>query len=242
MYKAGIAGATGYTGYELIQLIHRHPHMQVGWITSQSSAGKRFSDIHAVPWDYALIDLDDALRRAEEVDVVFLCLPHTASIEPVRSFRQTGPRVIDLSADFRLNDAGAYQHWYGVEHTAPDLLPEFIYGLCEVNRDELKNARLIANPGCYPTSVNLGLYPLAKAGWLSHKVIVDSKSGISGAGRKAKLLYNFVEAHDNMTPYNLGYRHRHIGEMEQVLNRAGAAGSHTASTSHRTCYPSTVAS
>jgi N-acetyl-gamma-glutamyl-phosphate reductase len=225
MYRAGIAGATGYTGYELIQLIHRHPHMQVGWLTSESSAGKKFSDVHPVPWDYGLINLDDALRSAEKVDVVFLCLPHTASIEPVKSFRQTGACVIDLSADFRLDDAQAYQHWYDVEHTAPDLLAEFVYGLCEVNREELKNARLIANPGCYPTSVNLGLYPLAKAGWLSHKVIVDSKSGISGAGRKAKLLYNFVEAHDNMTPYNVGYRHRHIGEMEQVLNRADVAGS-----------------
>ena len=146
MYTAGIAGATGYTGYELIQLIHRHPHMQVGWITSQSSAGKSVSDIHAVPWDYPLITLDAALQRAEEVDVVFLCLPHTASIEPVRSFRQTGARVVDLSADFRLSDAQAYKHWYDVEHTAPDLLSQFVYGLCEVNRDEIKDAAAHCQP------------------------------------------------------------------------------------------------
>ena len=156
--------------------------------------------------------------------MVFLCLPHTASIEPVRAFRDTGVRVVDLSADFRLLSAEAYERWYGVEHTAPELMAEFVYGLAEVYRDDLRGAMLIANPGCYPTSVNLGLYPLAKAGWLSDKVIIDSKSGISGAGRKAKLLYNFVEAHDNMTPYNVGYRHRHIGEMEQVLDAADPNG------------------
>src|SRR5690606_10325405 len=109
-----------------------------------------------------------------------------------------------------------YQRWYGLEHTAPELLPEFVYGLCEVNRAKLRDARLIAVPGCYPTTVNLGLYPLAKAGWLGDRVIVDSKSGISGAGRTAKLPYQFVEANENLTPYNIGYRHRHIAEMELV--------------------------
>lgn len=224
MYRAGIAGATGYTGLELIQIIHRHPQMEVGWLTSESSAGQTYAQVHPVPWDYPLIPLADALARTDDVDVVFLCLPHTASIEPVRAFRDTGVRVVDLSADFRLLTAAAYAKWYGVEHTAPELMPEFVYGLAEVYRDDLRDAMLIANPGCYPTSVNLGLYPLAKAGWLSDKVIIDSKSGISGAGRKAKLLYNFVEANENMTPYNIGYRHRHIGEVEQVLDAADPNG------------------
>ncbi len=224
MVKAGIAGATGYTGIELVHLIHRHPHVQLGWITSASSAGKRLNDIHAVPWDYPLISLEDAYARAGEVDVVFLCLPHGHSIGAARTFAAAGVRVIDLSADFRLASAAAYQRWYGLEHTAPELLPEFVYGLCEVNRAKLRDARLIAVPGCYPTTVNLGLYPLAKAGWLGDRVIVDSKSGISGAGRTAKLPYQFVEANENLTPYNIGYRHRHIAEMELVLNGVSGNG------------------
>ncbi len=224
MYRVGIAGATGYTGIELIQIIHRHPELTIGWLTSESSAGQPISAVHPVPWDYPLISLADALRRTQDVDVVFLCLPHTASIEPVRAFQATGVRVVDLSADFRLRSADAYRKWYGVEHTAPDLIPQFVYGLCEVNRAQLRGATLIANPGCYPTSVNLGLYPLARAGWLSERVIVDSKSGVSGAGRQAKLLYHFVEANENLTPYNVGYRHRHISEIEQVLDAADAHG------------------
>jgi N-acetyl-gamma-glutamyl-phosphate reductase len=218
MFRAGIAGATGYTGYELVQLIHRHPHMQVAWLTSENSAGGKFADVHAVPWPYPLISLEEAMQRTGEVDVVFLCLPHAASIEPVKAFQATGVRVIDLSADFRLIEPAIYTRWYKTPHTAPELLSQFVYGLSEVYREQIAGATLIANPGCYPTSVNLGLYPLAKAGWLGEKVIIDSKSGVSGAGRKVALMYNFVEAHDNLTPYNIGHRHRHIAEMEQVLN------------------------
>lgn len=222
MQRAGIAGATGYTGSELVQWIQRHPQLEIGWITSENSAGKKLSDVHAVPWDYPLISLAEAYERAGEVDVVFLCLPHGESIEAARRFAEAGLRVLDLSADFRLNDPAGYPRWYGKEHSAPELLPQFVYGLCEVNRDQLRGARLIAVPGCYPTSVNLGLYPLAKAGWLGERVIVDSKSSVSGAGRSLKLPYLFVEANENMSPYSVGYRHRHIAEMEQVLNAAGA--------------------
>ncbi len=221
MQRAGIAGATGYTGSELVQRIERHPQLEVGWITSEASAGKRLSDVHALPWDYPLITLAEAYDRVGEVDVVFFCLPHGESIEAVKRFAQTGVRVVDLSADFRLADAGAYERWYGQRHTAPELLAAFVYGLCEVNRDRLRGAQLIANPGCYPTSVNLGLYPLAKAGWLDERVIVDSKSSVSGAGRSLKLPYLFIEANENISPYSVGYRHRHIAEMEQVLDHAG---------------------
>lgn len=218
-YRVGIAGATGYTGYELLQIIHRHPYLQVGWLTSENSAGQTIADVHAVPWNYPLISMQDALQRTDEVDVVFLCLPHAASIEPVRAFQATGVRCIDLSADFRLKDPAVYARWYG-EHTAPDLLPHFVYGLSEVYREQIRGAKLIAVPGCYPTSVNLGLYPLAKAGWLEADIIVDSKSGVSGAGRQSKAQYSYVELNENMSPYNIGYRHRHIAEMEQVLGGA----------------------
>jgi N-acetyl-gamma-glutamyl-phosphate reductase len=160
------------------------------------------------------------------VDVVFLCLPHAASIEPVRAFQATGVRVIDLSADFRLTDPQIYERWYHTAHTAPDLLDQFVYGLCEVYRQQIVGARLIDNPGCYPTSVNLGLYPLAKAGWLGNQVIVDSKSGVSGAGRQSKQMYSYVEVNENFLPYNIGVRHRHIAEMEQVLNRVNGHQNH----------------
>lgn len=220
MHKAGIAGATGYIGYELITLIHRHPELEVGWLTSERNAGKRFDQIFSTPWDYPLINLESAYLRTDEVDVVFLCLPHAESMEAVRRFYGGGVRVIDLSADFRLKDVDVYERWYGVEHSVPELCAEARYGLCELYRGQLDGAQLIANPGCYPTSVNLGLYPLAKAGWLGERVIIDSMSGVSGAGRKTNLTYQFVEANENITPYNVGHRHRHIAEMEQVLGAA----------------------
>ena len=220
MHKAGIAGATGYIGYELITLIHRHPELEVGWLTSERNAGKRFDQIFSTPWDYPLINLESAYLRTDEVDVVFLCLPHAESMEAVKQFYGAGVRVIDLSADFRLKDVEVYKRWYGIDHTAAELCAEARYGLCELYRSELDGAQLIANPGCYPTSVNLGLYPLAKAGWLGERVIIDSMSGVSGAGRKTNLTYQFVEANENITPYNVGHRHRHIAEMEQVLGGA----------------------
>ncbi|MEM7127108.1 MAG: N-acetyl-gamma-glutamyl-phosphate reductase [Chloroflexota bacterium] len=226
MYTVGIAGATGYTGNELIQLVHRHPHLQIGWLTSESSAGVPYSEIHAVPWEYPLISLEDAVTRADEVDVVFLCLPHAASIEPVKAFADAGKMVIDLSADYRLKDVETYEKWYGIPHTAPELLEQFVYGLCEVYRSQIQGAKMIAVPGCYPTSVNLGLYPLAKAGWLGEKVIVDSKSGLTGAGRKAKLAYSYAETNENLTPYSIGKRHRHVAEMELVLNNVNGHKPH----------------
>src|SRR5690606_13637125 len=142
------------------------------------------------------------------------------------AFQATGVRVIDLSADFRLTDAAIYERWYHTEHTAPDLMGQFVYGLCEINREQIRDARLIANPGCYPTSVNLGLYPLAKARWLRQQVIVDSKSGVSGAGRQSKVQYSYVEVNENLSAYNVGVRHRHIAEMEQVLNSVNGQQQH----------------
>ncbi len=214
--KVGIFGATGYTGYELIQILLRHPEAKIVFTTSESTAGGKLSDVYPCPWDFPLIGAAEA--PLADVDVVFLCLPHAASMDAVRRVRQAGVRAIDLSADFRIADPATYERWYGTPHTAPDLLREAVYGLVELHREQIRAANLVANPGCYPTSVNLGLYPLARAGVLGRKVIIDSKSGVSGAGRALKLTSHFVEVHENLSPYNIGHTHRHIAEMEQELN------------------------
>ena len=160
----GVIGATGYTGYELLQLLHRHPHARLAWATSESSAGKRMSDLYPTPDDTPLLHQEDA--PLAQADVVFLCLPHVASMDAVAQVRAAGVGAIDLSADFRLPDPAVYERWYGHRHTRPDLLTEAVYGLCEVNRTQIKEAKLVGNPGCYLTTVNLGLWLLAKAGVL----------------------------------------------------------------------------
>ncbi len=215
MIQAGIIGVTGYTGIELYRLLRGHPAAEIAWLTSESYAGQRLSDVFPCPWDAPLLPLGDA--PLAQAGVVFLCLPHAASMPAVAAVRAAGARAIDLSADFRLHDAANYERWYGVPHTEPALLADAAYGLPELHRAAIAGAALVANPGCYPTSVILGLAPLARAGWLAGQVIVDSKSGVSGAGRKAKLSNSFVEANENLSPYSIGYSHRHIAEMEQEL-------------------------
>ncbi len=217
----GVVGATGYTGLTLVGLLKAHPKVRLAWITSETSAGRRLSEVAPVPVDDVLLSWEEVTLHGHEV--VFCCLPHGASMEAVSRAYAAGCRVIDLSADFRLPDPEQYRRWYGTEHRAPELLTQAVYGLPEICRTSIQHARLIANPGCYPTSVNLALYPLARAGLLEPHIIVDSKSGVSGAGRKPKLSTHFVEANENLSPYNIGYTHRHIAEMELVL-RAAANG------------------
>jgi N-acetyl-gamma-glutamyl-phosphate reductase len=156
-------------------------------------------------------------------NVVFCCLPHVAAQGPVAAARRAGARVIDLSADFRIHDAKAYEAWYGHAHTEPEALAEAVYGLPELHRDEISTTNLVANPGCYPTSIILGLAPLAKQGWLRGAIIADSKSGVSGAGRGLSLKTHFVEANENMSPYSIGRTHRHLAEMEQELGTLTAS-------------------
>ena len=202
--------------------MRKHPNASIAWLTTESYGGQRLSDVFPCPWDDPLLALADA--PLAEADVVFLCLPHAASMPAVASVRAAGVKAIDLSADFRIRDVAAYEHWYSTPHTQPALLAEAVYGLPELHRAEIAAASLVANPGCYPTSVILGLWPLAKAGWLHGQVIVDSKSGVSGAGRKPKLANSFVEANENLSPYSIGYSHRHIAEMEQELLQVQVAG------------------
>ena len=218
MIKIGIFGATGYTGLELLKLLGRHPAARIAWLTSESSAGQQFGDVFPVPPALgAHMLIPSAEADCASVDVVFCCLPHVAAQTHVAAARKAGARVIDLSADFRLRDAATYEKWYGHPHQHAELLGEAVYGLPELRRAEIAGASLIANPGCYPTSVILGLAPLARAGWLAGTIIADSKSGVSGAGRTPSLKTHFVEANENLSPYSIGRAHRHLPEMEQEL-------------------------
>lgn len=216
MIRAGIFGATGYTGYELAKLLLGHAEAEIVFATSRSSAGQRLSDLYPCPYDVPLVAPEDA--DLGQIDVAFFCLPHGQSMSWVERARQAGVRAIDLSADFRLRDVGLYEQWYKVSHTAPQLLDQAVYGLPEVYRDQIAAAGLVAGPGCYPTSVLLALYPLVQGRHLSSgRVIVDAKSGTSGAGRKASVKTLFVEVNEDFRPYSVGRAHRHLPEIEQEL-------------------------
>jgi N-acetyl-gamma-glutamyl-phosphate reductase len=215
MLEVGIFGATGYTGAELVKLLARHPDVQLGFASSESYAGQRLTALYPAAPDVPLIAPGDA--RLDQTDLVFLCLPHTASAPIARQALDSGARVIDLSADFRLRDPALYAKWYQAIHPAPELLAEAVYGLTEVARPDLASARLVANPGCYPTSVLLPLRPLLQASVISGAVVVDAKSGVSGAGRTPQPSTHFVEVADNLKPYKIGRSHRHLPEMEQAL-------------------------
>jgi N-acetyl-gamma-glutamyl-phosphate reductase len=216
MVRVGIFGATGYTGYELVKLLSGHPEVEIVFATSRSSAGRRLSDLYPCPYDVALVAPEEAALEA--IDVAYLCLPHGESMVTVEQVRAAGVRAIDLSADFRLRDVDVYEAWYKVRHVAAGLLPDAVYGLPEVYREQIACADLVAGPGCYPTSVLLALYPLVRGSHFTDgRIIVDSKSGVSGAGRKLSLKSLFVEANENMSAYSVGRAHRHLPEMEQEL-------------------------
>lgn len=217
--KVGVYGASGYTGLELVRILSRHPEVTVAFGTSESSPGKRLCEVLPCPFELPLVSAQEAAWSS--IDLAFLCLPHGASARTAAELVGQGVGVIDLSADFRLKDAAVYERAYGHPHPSPELLEEAVYGLTEVHRAELRQARLVANPGCYPTSVLLGLHPLASQGLLDGQVIVDAKSGVSGAGRKPNLTTHFVEANENLSPYAPGRVHRHVPEMEQELGWSG---------------------
>jgi len=221
--NVGIFGATGYTGFETLRLLKNHPAARLIFATSESAAGQTIGDVYPVSWDIPLVSAADA--PLAQADVVFCCLPHGASMPTVVAARQAGARVIDLSADFRLADVDTYQQRYGLPHQVPELLKEAVYGLPELNRPQVIETDLLANPGCYPTSVLLGLAPLLKNSLLDTTVpiIADSKSGVSGAGRKATLKTHFVEVNENLAPYNIGQKHRHVAEMEQTIKALGGS-------------------
>ena len=215
MIRVGIYGATGYTGFELLRIFVRHPDVKVVFATSESYVGCSYSEVYPCPYQQPLIASEDA--PLDEVDLVYLCAPHGSSAPYARRVLEAGARCIDLSADFRLHDLGTYERWYEV-HAAPDLLGEAVYGLTEVYREQVAGARLVANPGCYPTGPLLALYPWLNAGVVTEdKIIIDAKSGVSGAGAKPSPTTHFVSVHDNFSAYKVGHTHRHTPEMEQEL-------------------------
>ncbi len=217
--KIAIVGSSGYTGGELYRLLLHHPYVIVTAVTSEKSAGQPLSSIF--PHLSGLTDLVCEPLNPEVVarkaDVVFLALPHVTAQEAAFRFHQLGKKVVDLSADYRLADPATYKKWYEHDHQYPDLLKKTVYGLPELHRAEIKNAHLIANPGCYPTSAILGLAPLVKSGVIDLKtIIIDSKSGVSGAGRSPSIEHQFSEVNEGLMAYKVGM-HRHTPEIEQEL-------------------------
>ncbi|MCJ2163317.1 MULTISPECIES: N-acetyl-gamma-glutamyl-phosphate reductase [unclassified Pseudodesulfovibrio] len=221
--KAGLVGVTGYTGMELARLMVHHSSMELVRVTSRSEAGKRLADIYPflnrLPLGNLVITQPDPADLAEECDVVFLAVPHKTAMEIAAALLEQGVKVVDLSADFRINDKATYEEWYGVVHSRSELLTEAVYGLPELYLDQIMGARLIANPGCYPTASILGLAPALAEGLIeTGNIVIDAKSGASGAGRSAKVGTLFCEVHDSFRAYSLP-AHRHTPEIEQEISK-----------------------
>lgn len=215
MIEVGVLGSTGYTGAELIRLLRRHEQVRVRFAASHSHPGRNLAQVFPGGPEIDLIAPEQA--PLDRVDLVFLCLPHGASAQTAVQALEAGARVVDLSADFRFVDPATYQQWYGQVHPAPELLDTAVYGLTEIAREQLADARLVANPGCYPTTVLLAVYPLLQESAVDGRVIVDAKSGVSGAGRAPKPGNQFVEVAEDLRPYSIGRSHRHLPEMEAIL-------------------------
>lgn len=234
MTRVAILGATGYSALELIKLLLRHPHVEITTVTSRQEGSPPIAMVHPSLTGRLDLRLEDLgpVAVAGRAECVFSCLPHGVTTTLVPHLLSAGTRVIDFSADYRLRDAEAYGQWYGQKHGDPENLATAVYGLPELFREQIGPARLIANPGCYPTSAILALAPLLKAGAIEPTdIIVDSKSGVSGAGREPKLTTHYPECNESVSAYNIG-RHRHTPEIDQVLTTAGGVGVNVIFTPH----------
>jgi N-acetyl-gamma-glutamyl-phosphate reductase len=232
--SVGVIGASGFAGALAAQLIDRHPHFELAYVTARAEAGQRLSDVH--PRTRVDMVLEE-LHPQRPVDAAVVAYPHGAAAPVVAALRENGVRVVDLSADFRIRDRATYEDWYGT-HGAPELLGTAVYGLPELHRDALRDADLVAGPGCYPTAVLLALDPLRRAGLLTDDVIIDAKSGVSGAGRAATDTTHFVSANEDLRAYKVG-AHRHTPEIEQELGTRVTFVPHLAPMSHGelvSCY------
>jgi len=224
MIKVGIVGGTGYTGVELLRLLAQHPEAHLETITSRKETGMAVSDMFPnLRGRVSLKFQDPAEAPLHQCDVVFFATPNGVAMQQAKALVDAGVKVIDLAADFRIKDVPLWEKWYGMQHACPELVAEAVYALPEINRSEIKGARVIANPGCYPTAVQLGFMPLIKAGAIELKgLVADCKSGVSGAGRKAEVAALFSESSDNFKAYGVA-GHRHLPEIEQGLSRQAGA-------------------
>jgi N-acetyl-gamma-glutamyl-phosphate reductase len=234
MLNVAIVGASGYTGLELIRILHCHPEVAVTCLTSEQSAGRKISDVFPTlrgRCDLVLENLEP-VRVAEKADIIFTALPHKAAMEVVPTFLKLGKHVIDLSADYRLHDPDVYGAWYE-PHLNPANLKKAVYGLPEIRRAKIKGTRLVANPGCYPTSIILALAPLLKSGSINlSEIIADSASGVTGAGRSAKVDSLYCEVNEGYKAYGVGGVHRHTPEIEQELSLLAGEGLQVTFTPH----------
>ena len=222
MIKAGIIGSTGYAGQELVRLLMQHKDAEIVWYGSRSYIDKKYYDVfHNM---FEIVDdacMDDHMEElAQKADVIFTATPQGLCSSLVSEEVLSKAKIIDLSADFRIKDVNRYETWYGLKHQSPQFIEEAVYGLCEINREEIKKARLIANPGCYPTCSTLSIYPMAKEGLIDmNSIIIDAKSGTSGAGRGAKVDNLYCEVNENIKAYGVA-THRHTPEIEDQLSYA----------------------
>jgi N-acetyl-gamma-glutamyl-phosphate reductase len=218
--RLGIIGATGYTGLELLRLLLHHPEVEVTALTSQRYAGVEIGRVFPSLMNHVQIRCEELsfTRISEKADFIFTAVPHKTAMETIPPLYKEGKRVVDLSADFRFKDPAIYEHWYQ-KHTCVDLLPQSVYGLPELHREEIRNAKIVGNPGCYPTGALIGLMPLVKKGIVSlESMVIDSKSGVSGAGRDVALESLFCEVNEGVKAYKI-FEHRHLPEIEQELNQ-----------------------
>ena len=224
MIKAGIIGATGYAGNELVRLLLQHKEAEIVWYGSRSYIDQKYASVYRNFFQLVDADcLDDNMEAlADQADVIFTATPQGFCASVVNEALLKKTKVIDLSADYRIKDVSVYEKWYGIEHKSPQLLPEAVYGLCEINRESIRGARLLANPGCYPTCSILSIYPLMKEGLIDpQSIIIDAKSGTSGAGRGAKVANLYCEVNENIKAYGVA-THRHTPEIEEQLGYAGS--------------------
>lgn len=222
MIKAGIIGATGYAGQELVRLLLQHKEVEIVWYGSRSYVDEKFGSVFGNVFQIVenVCKSDDLHQLAKEADVIFTATPQGYLAGVLDEEILSNAKVIDLSADYRIKDVETYEKWYGIEHKSPQFIEEAVYGLCEVNREQVKRARLIANPGCYPTCSFLSVYPLAKEGLIDmDTLIIDAKSGTSGAGRGAKVPNLYCEVNENIKAYGVA-SHRHTPEIEEQLSYA----------------------
>ena len=222
MIKVGIIGSTGYAGVEIVRLIMQHKEAEVVWFGSRSYVDQDYASVFRNM--FQIVDdkcLDDNMDElASKVDVIFTATPQGLCSSLVSEDILSKVKIIDLSADFRIKDVNRYEEWYGIKHQSPEFIDEAVYGLCEINREDIKKARLIANPGCYPTCSTLSIYPMAKEGLIEmNSVIIDAKSGTSGAGRGAKVNNLYCEVNENIKAYGVA-THRHTPEIEDQLSYA----------------------